>query len=135
MAEFCVSAEGTSPEPQEIKQLVLQLGDNDFVTREKAEKTIKALGSKSRAILMKIYKQTDDPEIKLRLKKVLLLLERLIEINLNANDQSSIQGKPLTPSRLEEVWAPDRSTKSDLVLYRSSRVVIQPHSKSSFSGL
>jgi HEAT repeat protein len=61
---------GKETDAERIARLIKQLGDDSFATREAASKELKGIGAPAVAALRKASASSDDPEIRLRAKRI-----------------------------------------------------------------
>jgi HEAT repeat protein len=74
IAFFKERAGRKAPDPETIKQLVKQLGDDDFEQREKAEEKLSGMGRAAKELLSEAAKSRD-PEVRYRAERCLSKLE------------------------------------------------------------
>ena len=73
---FAQTSQPATTQSAELEQLIPQLSDNNFQTRESAEKKIIEIGEAAATRMDQLAKETSDPEVRLRAQNILKALER-----------------------------------------------------------
>jgi len=126
-----------------IADLVKQLGDDDFDTREKATKLLEARGEAARAAVAKAAKESPDAEVRQRAADLLAAYDRQAEERslaerieaLKRLDVPAFDAKALRPTVEKkgrvtgrEVWTANRTyhVTADLDVLQAGSVTIEP---------
>jgi len=101
---LCVTARGQTPDnpSEEIRSLILQLGDDKWPQREAAQKKLAKIADASTLPALRKAAEGDDPEIAVRAKLLLAELQNFSHVVVDA------QGRPITDASVSLFYTDGR---------------------------